>query len=131
MSQPRNAAWHEWTRTECAVRAEGAVEPHTGLASQLERGERLTMRPLGFVHGLVARKPDLVEQIGCGRGKRPRQSQAAQDTREVFVGGLEPCRAGCQQLGEQFSELPKLEQRRCGVVGKVTLGQRGQRGKIG
>jgi len=49
--------------------------------------------------------------------------------RRALFGRFEPGNARRQQLGEQFSEMPKLDQRRRRVVGEVALGQRGKVGK--
>ncbi len=73
---------------------------------------------------LIADDPHLVKEIGNLGWNHSLEFEAAKQIRLLFVRACEQASFCSRQLGEQFPELPKLDEGGAGVIAKIPLGQR-------
>ena len=121
----RRLRWLKRATTKLRI-TEGAVKPHPqlpGHAQDLQGGGVIAMQ---IVVSQVALAAQAMEQLS----HLPLQHAIAlQPPQQLLLGFLLPqlhAKTGGHMLGQQFPQLPQLQQGRIGVVGEIALRQRAQ-----
>jgi protein-tyrosine phosphatase len=113
----------EWTGVEGSI-LERAVEPRAQLPGHAQLMERLAVIASSIVNGGVARLAKAMEQVGHLAGQQAIVPQAREQVDLVLAYGGVDTGVGCRPLGENFAELPQLDQARARVADEVPLRER-------
>ena len=123
----RRGGWiggrNEGAGLKCLV-DEGSEIPDAKLTRDLERGQRLSMISAMSMRRFVADDSHLMKKVGDFSRYHAFEFEAAKQIRLLLVRACEQASFCSRELGEQFPELPKLDEGGAGVIAEIPLGQR-------
>ena len=102
------------------------MKPDSGLARIFEGVEGFVERPCCPMGGIVAEYAQGVKEVGNLRRQNPFETQSAKQIGLGFIARFIKTRLRCDELGQQFAELAKLDKARIWVVMEVSFGKRPQ-----